>query len=321
MDYTGMVRKFKVDRPLNAEERKLQLKQREHTGFTPFFFRSTIRTNSTFIELVDKYYAGRGILTFVLAGGIPLCIFMIILDIYAFVFLGLLGNAYDRNIVIFGGPFLFVLCVALLVFSVWGVKKDAFIYTHYPIRLNRKTRMVHVFRLSGGVLTAPWDSLFFTMGRADRLFGIQKWDLRVHVLDTDGVTVRETFTVSVTGLFRDDVGCHWEYLVRYMEEGPQAVIPLTPAYLPIAEHRETLRFGLMILLAQFENLAIFKVLMSPVMFIYSLSRWLAMRTCKIPVWPSEVEAACRIDPDDPCRRDARDNPRKLWAAISKAQSR
>ncbi|AMR81449.1 hypothetical protein A2G96_27020 [Cupriavidus nantongensis] len=32
---------------------------------------------------------------------------------------------------------------------------------------------------------------------------------------------------------------------------------------------------------------------------WALFRYLAMKTCKRPVWPAEVEAACIIDPDDP----------------------
>ncbi|MEJ2632733.1 MAG: hypothetical protein P8015_16240 [Acidihalobacter sp.] len=32
-----------------------------------------------------------------------------------------------------------------------------------------------------------------------------------------------------------------------------------------------------------------------------MTRWLVMKTSKPPVWPAEIEAACRIEPDDPHR--------------------
>ena len=44
----------------------------------------------------------------------------------------------------------------------------------------------------------------------------------------------------------------------------------------------------------------------PVDLVYSLGRWIANITSKIPQWLEEVERECQIDPDDPYIRD-RDN--------------
>jgi hypothetical protein len=180
--------------------------------------------------------------------------------------------------------------------------------------LNRKTRVVHVFRFDGTVLSVPWDTLFFTVGRCSRFFGIQTWDLRAHVLDPDGMTVRETFSLAMASQSQRIVSLYWEYVRRYMEEGPQAVLSLTPVYLPISERRETWRFGLMRLALDGPWAAVLMIML-PLYFLMSLGRWFAMRTSKIPVWPKEVEEVCRIEPNDPHARDARNNPPELWNAL------
>jgi hypothetical protein len=156
--------------------------------------------------------------------------------------------------------------------------------------------------------------LFFTVGRCNRFFGIQTWDVRAHVLASDGTTVRETFSLAMASESQGDVLVYWEYIRRYMEEGPSAVILRTPVYLPISERRETWRFGLMRLALDLPWAAVL-VIMLPFYFLMSLGRWFAMRTSKIPVWPKEVEDVCRVEPNDPYGRDARDNPPNLWKAL------
>jgi hypothetical protein len=151
-------------------------------------------------------------------------------------------------------------------------------------------------------------------GSSQPVFGIQTWDVRAHVLASDGTTVRETFSLAMASESQGDVLVYWEYIRRYMEEGPSAVILRTPVYLPISERRETWRFGLMRLALDLPWAAVL-VIMLPFYFLMSLGRWFAMRTSKIPVWPKEVEDVCRVEPNDPYGRDARDNPPNLWKAL------
>lgn len=52
----------------------------------------------------------------------------------------------------------------------------------------------------------------------------------------------------------------------------------------------------------------------------ALGRCLAMSTSKQPQWPAEVEAANVVEPNDPHRKNWRDNPtltawQKYWAAL------
>jgi len=41
----------------------------------------------------------------------------------------------------------------------------------------------------------------------------------------------------------------------------------------------------------------------PLALLFSLGRWVAARTCVIPRWPADVEAACAVEPNDPYLRD------------------
>jgi hypothetical protein len=100
----------------------------------------------------------------------------------------------------------------------------------------------------------------------------------------------------------------WEFPRRYMEEGPQAVVEYAAEMLPIAERRESFLFGL------YRTIVANGVagwVMVPFYIFFYPGRWLALRSCKIPKWPNEIEVKCAVDPQDPHIRDAATNPRRL----------
>ncbi len=195
--------------------------------------------------------------------------------------------------------------LALLIPTSWLAHFECFRHTHYPIRFNRKTRKVHVFRTDGTVLTADWDKLFFCLGRC---YQPRNWTIQGHVLAKDNQTVVETFSLPEWG-----VGDHdrellkhvWEYVRRYMEEGPEPLIEQTPVVLPIADRREGFLFG------WHRTHAIGGLFLLPVYLFFYPGRWIAMHTSKIPQWPADVEQQCRVAADDPCVRDIATNPQ--WA--------
>jgi len=312
VDYYGLFQKYKLDRPLGDEERKLQLYPKNRLDVAPTYACSTIRVNETYVEVVDKFYAAKGFAAIVTLLGIPMLVALALLEGKLFIVDGLFGEAYDHKVVTYVGESGFVLGIAVLAFALWVLLKEAFCYTHYPIRFNRKTRMVHVFRFNGTVMSVPWDTLFFTwsmqpvlrhsnVGRAGARSGF------------DGTTVRETFSLAMAEA-QHIVPLYWEYVRRYMEEGPQAVLALTPVYLPISKRRESWRFGLM-RLALDGPWAVVVMIMLPLYLPMSLGRWFAMRTSKIPVWPKEIEEPCRIEPNDPYARDGCSNPKELWRVL------
>src|SRR5690554_2295242 len=193
MHYQGMApgRSFPVDRPLYRGEHERRLQQSERVEFPePYSDLSVIRLNSTYLELVDKYYGWKGWATSVFnaAAVAALCflIFVIVTDLMRMQYGGAL-DFYSIGLatVLFG---------ALAVAGFYLGHFEWAHYTHYPIRLNRKSRMVHVFRRDGSILSVPWEEVFFTLAQDARF-----WEIRGHVLDSDGETVRETFAL---GAFR-----------------------------------------------------------------------------------------------------------------------
>ena len=321
MDYTGLFPKFKVNRPLTDEERTLQLKQSQRLDVDMVYQRAVIRMNSTYLETTDKFYSWVGQLAFGM-----LCIATITGVFSVAMLIGLAPDVTEEvinGIHIFGeiGALHVVLLVLLGVVpmffvGIFGFKLEAFRHTHYPIRFNRKTRMVHAFRYDGTIVSAPWDKLFFTLGRGNRGNLKQNWDIRAHVLDTDGITVLDTFSLGDHQEDHDGLRRFWEMHRRYMEEGPQTIVDLVRYYMPLENgKRESFRFGWMRWWAnvQASHIAFFGFgLLMP---LIATGRWIAMRTSKVPVWSAEIEAQCRIEPNDPFERDARNNPEGLWSML------
>ena len=310
MEYTGLLHKYPVNRPLTENEHQDQLKQGQRCEGELAYQLSAIRMNSTFIELVDKFYGWKGVLTTacILAG--ILFAVMVARSVWLQMTFYLSGRDSANDVLIQIVLLLVVFALAAL-FPIWLLRKEAFAYTHYPIRLNRKTRMVHVFRLDGTVLSVPWNEVFFCLSYCKQ--GI--WDIRGHVLEKDGMTVKETFSFGVIGsgetgkkVLRE----YWEFVRRYMEEGPAEAARLVTIFLPIAEKRERVIDGFRRMHAEASGApALLRLLAVTMGLIFIPGRWFAMRTSKVPRWPSEIEAVCRVELNDPCDKDARSNPSDL----------
>lgn len=309
MYYTGLIPKFKVGRPLSDADRKMRLRQDRKVLLEPTSALSVTRLNATYLEVVDKFYPWKGFLTALTI----FCVAMVLSIPVGLIFFVEGPVAWEEM-----SPsqkkedIFFIIAIAamglpFLIGFVWLLLKDSFRYTHYPIRLNRKNRRVYVFRLDGSVLEAAWDDLFITIAPAgaSKIF-VDGWDLRSHVLDKDGETVRETFAFGYVA-DPENLRHYFAYLQRYMDEGPEAVAPYTLDCLDIVDRRETAVFGFKRLWLNF-GLLPFQLLMLPLLIPSAIGRVIAMRTSKIPQWPAEVEAANRIEPGDPWVRDARTHP-------------
>lgn len=307
MDYVGLIFKYPVNRLLAPFEKDLQLKQQVKLDIEPFYQLNVIRMNSTYLESIDKFYSWKGALTGFLS--IPLVMF-------GWAYLDALLSEIPKIPYPSDGlgplGFLILLSIMLIPFF-YGLffllRKESFAWTHYPIRLNRNTRMVYVFRTNGTVLSVPWDEVFFTLGGAGGSGLIQNWDLRGHVLDKDRNTVKESFTFSIVSNNKDDLYKLWEFLRRYMEGGPQDLYKQVEFCMPVSDRRESYFFGLKRLIVNFKGLPFLQTLMMPFFLLYSIGRVFAMWTSRIPKWPQEVENACRVEPGDPYAKDWRSNPK------------
>lgn len=312
--FSGWTAEFKTDRPLSSDERMSSLPIKGDTHSDPFPYSSIIRFNSTFVDFIDRRFRLRGMVVtsfgaLLLAGIVALGLFLI-----PYVYLKLDDGDQLRSNLIFYAA-IAAMCFGIPI-VIWRkhYRKELFTYSYYPIRFNRKTRKVHVFRHNGpdGVLTVPFDEVFWHVGR-----GLQKTflcDARGHVMD--GNTVKDTFAV---GNYFDDsqmdrIHSIWTIIRRYMGEGPEAVAehPLdrtidlstkptwTNCYLwvvaSLGQGARSLRF------------ALFPIIY-PIYGILTLGRWLTLNSCEAPEWPAYIEAESRIDAHDPHQWE---EPEFLW---------
>lgn len=171
--------------------------------------------------------------------------------------------------------------------------RDFFTHTYYPIRFNRKTRQIYVYRekRDGGIVTIPWEKGYFHIGQGLR--DKQFLDLRCHVLEGD--LVRDTFVTGMYYLRKEPVRELWEFIRRYMDEDIESLgkVEVWTSTAPTWKNCEIM-VGV-----TFGGLFGLGALLWPLALPVILTRWLVLKSCKPPVWPPEIEAACRIDPDDP----------------------
>lgn len=313
MNIAGLIGKYLANRPLNEKDFAFQLKQKTRLNVEPLNQLTTIKMNSTYLESVDKWYAAKGELTaysfaaLVILVGPP----AIISSGWLLEAFGFLPSTETTFFSLINGIAMALVGLGIAWCICWVLRKESFAYTHYPMRFNRRTRVVHVFRPDGTVFPVPWDEIFFT---AAPLLPSRVWELHGNVLDEDKVTIKEIFSLGYSDILdeqdtkpgltnfssRDFVRGHWEFIRRYMEDGPQEVGKQVKFCMPIAERRESYKVGFERMFANIAALPAFLYwLFFPFMIIAGSFRIFAIQTSKVPQWPKEVEAECIIDQDDP----------------------
>lgn len=309
MNFEGLFPKFKVNRPLTSNEisyrlyqnRKLILGDNDLCDDI-----SVIEINSLYMDTVNKFYKNKG------WGTISTLLFILFCT-GACLFFGITGShSSEGTLKLFGLSMAFF--SPLIIFAIFCLLKESFTWTHYPIRFNREKQLLSVFRPDGTVLTAPWNSIFFTTGR-DIKFGDRTSEIRGHILDKDNITVLETFNMGTDGA-EHDVYRYWEFVRRYMSlpEGPSEIIDRLTYCLPIDGKREGYLFGLWRLHVTWNGGAsIFSLPFFPITFVVSIARYVAMVTSKIPHWPDEIKQQNSIiSSDDRYARTAKDNKPLIW---------
>ncbi|MDR0674517.1 MAG: hypothetical protein LBF93_12900, partial [Zoogloeaceae bacterium] len=253
MALDGLLSKFRVNRPLTRQEMADRLLPGKSCGAEPQNLLGTIRMNSTFLEMRDKFLLVKGLWTFwslfifVVFGGL-----LISMTVIAFFHWPTLPDAKRQELVLSLSLIYAMFIPLILFFWQFRFRKESFRYTHYPIRFNRRTRRVHVFRLDGTVMTEAWEKLFFTL--CQNKYGGDDWEVRAHRLAADGRTVLETFALGYrSGRASVNLLGQWEFIRRYMEEGPESVLPLIDHVLDIADRRETWWNGVRMLMASIGN--------------------------------------------------------------------
>jgi len=330
MDYAGINARnlrFPVNRRLTEAERKEQLDPTRSTGVAPRIGLSLVKFNSTYIELVDRWYPVKGFNVWLSVMGAlafaPTSLYLLI------------------NLIILGEPFrederwilwcFWIVIVPASIFIIGGIvwlfRSECFRWTHYPMRVDRRSRQIHFFRQDGTVATGAWDRLFFLIGESTTPPIGKTNDLRVHILSEDGATVTDTFSLGYEYLGeRQDLLGIWEFIRQYMqgsEDDLAALCAMAPIYMPVHDRKEGFVFGVIRTFATFARFPLLQLVFSfPYSFI-AMGRWLAMATSQVPRWPAEIEAASMVGDQDRCRRDWRDDPPlgfmdKTWPLICTA---
>ncbi|WP_353241875.1 DUF6708 domain-containing protein [Providencia sp.] len=314
MDIYGLHPKFKLNRPLTEQEREGHLEQNRRLTLTneeviPDL--TVIQINSNYLELVDKFYSGRGYMSFLSLCCSSICfggVFWLIIQTFL-----LHDYSFER---IFAILFISLILLPLSGFMVYLLKTEWFAWTHYPIRFDRKNQLVHVTRTNGSVFTIPWQDIFFTTGLNYTKSIRNDYYISGHILADDGITIVDTFCLPLSHPKLHAVISHWEFIRRYMEEGPKNLIPQIDFCLPIANRKEPYRFTFFYLMSLYKGAPIVLLpLLVPLAFLFSIPRYIGILTSRRAVWPESIQALCSVDKDDPYRLDASTNPKSLWGAF------
>lgn len=298
------------------KERKLRDQEcfnRLHLNRTveaPEAYGRVIRMNSTYLEIVDYMYTKRGFLSLV-------GIFTFIPYLYFIIFL--LFNTismysdpnwdrHDESEMLWANLSIIAIIILFIIGSIafYRTIGEWFRYTHYPIRFNRKNRMVYVFRGDDTILTIPWDEVYFTI----QLTGGRYTSYNLYgLVMKDNETVTEMFNLGYSSAVKTYCLKYWEFIRLYMENGVPATIkaPGLKYYLPIADKRETVHEGWIALTSEYESMPVFKAIMTPLLALGFVGRFIYRWTSKVPLWPRSIENECRIELSDPYIFDSRKN--------------
>ncbi|MEQ4639306.1 hypothetical protein AB7Y49_16655, partial [Providencia vermicola] len=160
MDIYGLFPQFKLNRPLNARERATQLEQKVRLDFETDQLMpdlKVIEINSHYLEMVDKYYSSKGYLSFIASTGA----FLILGTFFSMIVKTIIYQQYSLEETL-GLLIIGIMAIPTGFGMLFLLKKEWFAWTHYPIRFDRKNRLVHAHRHDGSVFSARWDDLFFT---------------------------------------------------------------------------------------------------------------------------------------------------------------
>lgn len=294
--YTGWRRnlKYPLNRPLTEDEKSEALTK--GTAKNPSFDErgGLVALNSTYIEWIDRRFRARG------SGSTFGSILISLLSLAAGAVFFLIGMQHFNQTATFFAALCGVV-VGLFGFFLfywlqWGI--DFFQKVYYPIRFNRQNRMIYVYRdkRDGGVLGVPWDEVYFHVGHG--MMHPDICDIRGEVIEDE--TVKDTFALGPFFERDQPVREMWAFICRYMDKGPEAVGPdPRDRYVELSLNGSWKDCALVAYTMYGAPNMLLRIISIPLIAASTVTRWLVFKSCRMPKWPKDIEAACKVASNDP----------------------
>ncbi|MCX4156281.1 MULTISPECIES: DUF6708 domain-containing protein [Paraburkholderia] len=311
MAYDYMTR-VGLNRPVDESEATRRIDVRKPVAAEAADAYTVFGMNDVYLEVCDGSYSQVGWCLLAFLVGFPAFVFFTVTAIQGAVEItpAMVRNG-EQGVFSAGMWFFAVVGVLSCAFTVLLLLRDCFNYRHKSVRFNRKTRTVYAFRHNGpcGVIAVPWDKAFFFVHRlpSNATFGGAPTLMRCFVLDDSGKKIVDTFSFglrAVNGAKEStrygkqvlyQVQANFEFIRRYMESGPESLPPVK-RYLPrgpsLRASMSLWFYGLRDIGGVSAGLRIFSLVLSVPVFLLSVLHYIAQLTCREPIWPEDVEAAC-----------------------------
>jgi len=283
-------------RDLEEEMHFQSVSETPHTRGPVFAF------NEIFLEIrCGGSEEKRGLITLATLGGIAPIIVMSAIMTIGFIWMDITDHESRSLITILTTLImLFISATIFYLYSKYGIhltRLEMLTSRHLLIRLNRITQQVHLHRPSycGGIVTFPWKTTGSTglYPEDDSLSVGMRLGLIWHPSRTSLPHI-EIALLGKQGQGGSELRDEWEFIRRYMEEGPHAV--------PRPRLSTQLPSPIQAFSAQFEGLGrffrnsswLFKLVMLmvwPAFVIIGSAHWISLLLCWRPRWPKVIREA------------------------------
>ncbi|MBZ9574727.1 hypothetical protein KGR00_08420 [Halomonas coralii] len=280
--------------------------QERQVSDAPSDARSIYRMNDTYMDVRTFFDEWRG--------GIVLGLSPLLLGVLGFPFSFLIpmggdlmsghtfhtGRAIEASdymaflVLLFG----WLLMLAAFIYLFWIFRMECLVQRHIVVRFNRKTRKIYINRpnFAGGNRVYDWDDVVASVDPDDRVVTKQRKREILMLFFFKQRTGAEYHDVVFLGApLRSDHELYalWEYIRRYMEEGPESLpkprcIPSFPwpwrsllAPWSFVENKwaaAPCRPGMIALV----------VIASPLMLIHAVAHWCSLLLCWPVYWPRKL---------------------------------
>ncbi|MCH7302681.1 hypothetical protein MBA34_27140 [Pseudomonas capeferrum] len=283
-------------RDLEEEMHFQSVSETPHTRGPVFAF------NEIFLEIrCGGSEEKRGLITLATLGGIAPIIVMSAIMTIGFIWMDITDHESRSLITILTTLImLFISATIFYLYSKYGIhltRLEILTSRHLLIRFNRITQQVHLHRPSycGGIVTFPWKTTGSTglYPEDDSLSVGMRLGLIWHPSRTSLPHI-EIALLGKQGQGGSELRDEWEFIRRYMEEGPHAV--------PRPRLSTQLPSPIQAFSAQFEGLGrffrnsswLFKLAMLmvwPAFVIIGTAHWVSLLLCWRPRWPKVIREA------------------------------